>query len=181
MLGNTSLLLTPVSLGCESNEQLASQSDEDQLVFALDFQDYKSENAQLEELLFAEALREEQASAERRAEEKHAAHNASNMVCFHGKGSGIRTKSSRGVDNSCKNSGAIDHDASVFVGMVLAENRMELRSENFHSVKIVMCIYMKLLISCKEKMKALFHPGGFNICAVVGNSADLLKTIWKGD
>ncbi|KAF3436986.1 hypothetical protein FNV43_RR19739 [Rhamnella rubrinervis] len=54
MLGNTSLLLTPISLGCESNEQLASQSDKDQLVFVLDFQDYKSENAQLEELLFAE-------------------------------------------------------------------------------------------------------------------------------
>ncbi|KAF3442547.1 hypothetical protein FNV43_RR16463 [Rhamnella rubrinervis] len=28
----------------------------------------------------------------------------------------------------------------------------ELRSENFHSVKIVMCIYRKLLISCKEQM-----------------------------
>ncbi|KAF3449817.1 hypothetical protein FNV43_RR05896 [Rhamnella rubrinervis] len=132
--------------------------------FVLDFQDYKSENAQLEELLFAErelsksyearikqlqqdlsvskndvtrvesnmaealaiknseiealALREEQASAKRRAEEKHAAHNASKMVCFHGKGSGIRTKSSRGVYSSCKNPGAIDHDASVFAEVV---------------------------------------------------------------
>ncbi|KAF3454940.1 hypothetical protein FNV43_RR05388 [Rhamnella rubrinervis] len=103
-----------------------------------------------------QALREEQAS-QNGGEEEHA-HNASKMVCFHGKGSGIRTKSYRGVDNSCKNPGAIDHDASVFVGMVLAENEcmayelMELRSENIHFVKIVMCIYRKLLISCKEKM-----------------------------
>ncbi|KAJ7949190.1 ARM repeat superfamily protein [Quillaja saponaria] len=28
----------------------------------------------------------------------------------------------------------------------------ELRSENFHSVKVVICIYRKLLISCKEQM-----------------------------
>ncbi|KAF3451672.1 hypothetical protein FNV43_RR07768 [Rhamnella rubrinervis] len=115
-------------------------------MFVLDFQDYKSENA-LEELLLLkilklrpllvrdglkkeiaisegnmaslQALREEQAFEERR-EEKHARHNASKMVCFHGKGSGIRTKSSRGVDNSCKNPGAIDHDASVFAGILLS-------------------------------------------------------------
>ncbi|XP_061353588.1 protein SEMI-ROLLED LEAF 2-like [Gastrolobium bilobum] len=28
----------------------------------------------------------------------------------------------------------------------------ELRNENFHSTKIVMCIYRKLLFSCKEQM-----------------------------
>ena len=28
----------------------------------------------------------------------------------------------------------------------------ELRNENFQSVKIVMCIYRKLLVSCKEQM-----------------------------
>ncbi|KAF3433907.1 hypothetical protein FNV43_RR25010 [Rhamnella rubrinervis] len=86
-----------------------------------------------------QALREEQASAERRAEEEHAAHNASKMVCFHGKGSGIRTKSYRGLTT-------------------LARIRvMELRSENIHSVKIVMCIYRKLLIYCKEKMYLIKH------------------------
>lgn len=28
----------------------------------------------------------------------------------------------------------------------------DLRTENFHSVKVVMCIYRKLLISCKDQM-----------------------------
>ncbi|KAF3457794.1 hypothetical protein FNV43_RR02453 [Rhamnella rubrinervis] len=47
--------------------------------------------------------------------------------------------------------GAIDHDASVFVDDKFSCYK-ELRSENFHFVKIVMCIYRKLLISFKEKM-----------------------------
>ncbi|KAM1401744.1 hypothetical protein ACFX1X_028899 [Malus domestica] len=28
----------------------------------------------------------------------------------------------------------------------------DLRTENFHSVKVVMCIYRKLLVSCKEQI-----------------------------